>query len=135
MSNTLKLTEKNKATFLIALTESANVSSASKLINVSREYMYRVRKLEKNLEFAEAWDDALQVGVDTLEEEARRRAYLGVDEPVYYQGKQCGSIKRYSDTLLIFLLKAHRPDKYKDRRDVTTSDQPITVQIMEYGGG
>ena len=135
MSNTLKLTSKNKATFLIALTESANVSSASKLINVSREYMYRVRKLEKNKEFAEAWDDALQVGVDTLEEEARRRAYLGVDEPVYYQGKQCGSIKRYSDTLIIFLLKAHRPEKYKDRRDVTTSDQPITVQIMEYGGG
>ena len=134
MSNTLKLTAKNKATFLIALTESANVSSASKLINVSREYMYRVRKLEKNKEFADAWDDALQVGVDTLEEEARRRA-MGYDEPVYYQGKQCGSIKRYSDTLIIFLLKAHRPDKYKDRRDVTTSDQPITVQIMEYGGG
>jgi len=29
-----------------------------------------------------------------------------------------GCIKEYSDTLLIFLLKAHRPKKYRERYDV-----------------
>ena len=32
-----------------------------------------------------------------------------------YQGSQVGTVRRYSDTLLIFLLKGRRPEKFKDR--------------------
>lgn len=62
--------------------------------------------------FARAWDAALEAATDVLEKEAVRRAVQGVDEPVYQGGKQVGSITRYSDTLLIFLLKANR-DKFR----------------------
>ena len=46
--------------------------------------------------------------------EARRRALTGVEQPVYYKGEAVGRIAKYSDTLLIFLLKAHWPKKSRD---------------------
>jgi hypothetical protein len=61
--------------------------------------------------FSEAQDD---VG-DTLEREAIRRAHDGVRKPVYQGGKRVGFIQEYSDTLLIFLLKGLRPEKYRER--------------------
>ncbi|WP_162148545.1 hypothetical protein [Asticcacaulis sp. AC402] len=36
-------------------------------------------------------------------------------EPVYHLGKTVGAIRKYSDTLAIFLLKAHAPEKYRER--------------------
>ena len=50
-------------------------------------------------------------GRGCLEDEARRRAVDGVDEPVFQQGKQVGTIRKHSDTLLIFLLKGIRPQE------------------------
>ena len=49
-----------------------------------------------------------------LEAEARRRAAIGVDEPVFYKGEVVGHIRKYSDTLLMFLLKAHWPEKFRE---------------------
>ncbi len=43
------------------------------------------------------------------EEEAVRRAVDGINEPVFYKGRQVGDIRRFSDTLLIFLMKAGDP--------------------------
>jgi hypothetical protein len=40
----------------------------------------------------------------------------GTVKAVYHQGMQCGEEIQYSDTLLIFLMKAHDPDKYGDKR-------------------
>ena len=57
----------------------------------------------------------MEQAAQRLEAEAKRRAVEGVEEPVFYQGKQCGVIKRYSDALLMFLLKGAMPDKYKER--------------------
>jgi hypothetical protein len=62
-------------------------------------------------EFEEAHKEAC----DRLEQEARRRAVEGVDEPVFYKGEHCGVVRKYSDTLLIFLLNGAMPHKYKSR--------------------
>lgn len=51
--------------------------------------------------------------VQCLEDEAVRRGYEGVERPVTIAGKR-EIIREYSDTLLIFLLKAARPQKYRD---------------------
>ena len=53
--------------------------------------------------------------VPNLEDEARRRALQGVEKPVFREGRQVGTVTEYSDTLLIFLLKARRPEKFRDR--------------------
>ena len=55
------------------------------------------------------------MGADMLEDEAVRRAKDGVERPVYQGGKLVGHVQEYSDTLLIFLLKGARPEKYRDR--------------------
>ena len=37
-----------------------------------------------------------------------------MDEPVFYQGQVVGHIRKYSDNLLMFLLKAHWPEKFRE---------------------
>lgn len=50
-----------------------------------------------------------------IEEEAYRRAVDGYDEPVYTQaGKLAGHKKKYSDSVLMMLLRASDPEKYRE---------------------
>lgn len=113
MANHTKLTAEKMARFLEVLSNTANVSAAAKTIRVSRGHLYEVRA--GNDEFAAAWDEAVKLGTSALEDEAVRRAMDGTLKPVFYKGQKCGTIREYSDTLLIFLLKARDPDKYADR--------------------
>jgi hypothetical protein len=61
----------------------------------------------------------------SLEDEANRRAHDGVESPVIYKGKpvfvEGGPLKKheYSDTLLLALLKAYDPERFKDRTETT----------------
>lgn len=57
--------------------------------------------------FAELWLGALETAGDSLTKEAIRRSVKGVDRPVYQNGKKVGSVREYSDTLLIFMMKRH----------------------------
>ena len=45
-------------------------------------------------------------------------------------GKQVGTVKRYSDTLLMFLLKGRRPEKFKDRHELTGKDGEPVVPVI-----
>ncbi len=98
--------------FLQGLREGDTIALAARLARVKRETTYRWRK--KDPEFAAAWDDALEEGNDALEDEAFLRAVKGVGKPVFYKGKVCGHVQKYSDSLLMFLLKARRPDKFRE---------------------
>ena len=40
------------------------------------------------------------------------RARNGVEKPVYYRGEVVGSVRTYSDSLGMFLLRAKRPEVY-----------------------
>ena len=109
-SSAITLRGKWKGKFLKNLAKYGVVSYAAKAAGISKQLAYAVRL--ENEKFAKAWERALDTATDVLEKEAQRRAVKGVDEPVYQGGKQVGSITRYSDTLLIFLLKANR-DKFR----------------------
>ena len=98
--------------FLETLEQTANVKLACSSAGVSRAVVYRRRA--RNPEFSAKWGEAVDQAVELLEAEARRRAAVGVEEPVYYQGAVVGHVRKYSDVLLIFLLKAHRPRVYRD---------------------
>lgn len=108
-------TEKEIA-FFTALAETANVSRACKAVGVSRQCAYDRRYAEPG--FEKTWDAALRIGVEGLEDEATRRAFEGYDKPIFQGGERVGVIREYSDTLAIFLLKAHKPEKYRERFDV-----------------
>jgi hypothetical protein len=125
-----------QAAFLTALRLTGNVSEACRSAGIkSRRSVYELR--EQSPDFRAEWDEALEEAADVLELEARRRAYHGVDEPVIFQGEQCGAwvdaegntvskdtpgarlipltVKKYDTTLLIFLLKGVRPEKFRER--------------------
>lgn len=102
-----------KAKLLAGLMDGSTVTLAAEAAGIDRATAYRWRDNDK--EFATAWDEALEAGTDRLEEEALRRARFGVAKPVYQGGKLVGAVQEYSDTLMIFLLKGRRPDKFRDR--------------------
>jgi len=108
-----KLTRERKRTFLEHLRETANVTESAQVAGVSRTAMYERRAIDPEL--SKAWDDAIEQATDALEKEARRRALDGVDKPVHFQGKRVDLIKEYSDPLLMFMLRGHRPHKYRER--------------------
>jgi hypothetical protein len=130
MANRTKRTLKKEETFLEVLRQSANVSKACKAAGIGRTAAYEWAKNDSA--FALAWDEALEEASDSLEEEARRRAVKGTTRPVYQGGKKVGSIQEYSDTLLIFLLKGARPQKYRERYEHSGPDgQAIPISIVE----
>lgn len=110
--------------FLAVLAETGIVGEAALAAGVCRDTPNRVRKTDAS--FARDWEIALEQAADLLEKEARRRAVDGVEEPVFGrvgkdQDGQIGTIRKYSDTLLIFTLKGCRPEKYRERQDVKAS--------------
>ncbi len=86
---------------------------------------------ESSMDFALRWDEAIEEAVGSLEEEVWRRGMEGVKEPVFYRGRKVGEIRRYSDGLLILLLKAHRPRKYRDNAQPTRELPPETRALLE----
>jgi len=113
MARTEKREAAERERFLTALSETASVTKACELARLPRRTVYNWRRTDQG--FAQAWEAALDMGTDALEDEAIRRAYHGTGRPVF-QGKELvGHVRDYSDTLLIFMLKARRPNKYRDR--------------------
>jgi len=111
------LPPKTQAAFLAALAASGNVRQACRSIGRCPATLYKYRS--RDPAFAALWDETMAVAVATvLEPEAVRRAVDGVEKGVYHEGQQVGTVREYSDTLLIFLLKGWKPDQYKDRREV-----------------
>lgn len=88
---------------------------------------------EEDPEFAAAWDKAKAIGLDALEDEATRRAFEGTEKPVFHLGSECGTIREYSDTLTIFLLKGGKPEKYRERvsQELTGKDGgPVKTRVV-----
>jgi len=112
-----------KRAFLAALAETGIVTRAAEAAGITTKTVYSLREVDDA--FAEEWRLARESAADRMEAEALRRAVDGVDEPVFGSGGvglgsvKVGTIRRYSDTLLIFLLKGIRPDKYRERRELS----------------
>jgi len=98
--------------FIAALTKDPNVGRAAAVAGISRMRAYQVKK-ESQL-FSELWEEAIEIGTDDLASEARRRALEGVEDPIYYDGIKVGTRRKYSDKLMILLLRAHRPEVYAE---------------------
>ena len=48
---------------------------------------------------------------------------------MFYQGQPCGTVRKYSNVLLIFLLKATRPEVCRENRHIT-GDMNVTEQAL-----
>lgn len=111
MSSALSTIEKEwEPKFLAALAETGVVSKAVRAAGVDRSTPYRKREVDA--EFARAWEVAMDEAMDELEWVARERA------------------TSVSDTLLIFLLKANRPAKYRENSRGESSGL-VTINVTQ----
>jgi hypothetical protein len=119
--------------FLTELAARGNISESAKVAGITRQHAHRWYREHK--EFATQWDEAIEVANDALEREAWRRAVEGVDEPVFFQGSQCGEIRKYSDQLLTTLLKANRASKFRDNSKVEVTGKDGAPFVIKMLGG
>lgn len=76
------------------------------------------------------WAEAADQGTELLEQEAYRRAYHGTLEPVFFKGELCGHVRRYSDNLMMFLLKARKPELYRDMQEQGKAGSTVNVSVQ-----
>ncbi|HEY7218992.1 MAG TPA: hypothetical protein VH985_11450 [Candidatus Binatia bacterium] len=98
--------------FIEILSQSCNVTLACKGAGVDRVTAYNHKR--DLPDFAAAWEDAKEGAIEILEAEAWQRA------------------RKQSDLLMIFLLKAHKPEKYRERTevDLTSSGKPLIEPLI-----
>ena len=110
------LTDGQRA-FLAVYGEMGVIKRACKVAGVARSSHYEW--METNPEYRRAFEDAQEDAADNLEAEVYRRAVKGVKKPTgWYKGVAGGYVREYSDLLLMFRLKALRPEKYRERQEV-----------------
>ncbi|UAB77337.1 hypothetical protein INR77_11010 [Erythrobacter sp. SCSIO 43205] len=105
-------TDQRQQDFIHALADTGSVASACKAVDMSTNGAYYLRRQKGAESFREAWEKALDIGVQRLEDVAMDRALNGVDEPVYSYGKLIGSRKKVNDRLLMFMLRNRAPERF-----------------------
>lgn len=121
-----------KEVFIAALLKSSNVTAACRKAKISRSFAYDERN--RDAEFAALWDDTLEMALDDAESEAWRRAVKGTVSNRQFdkEGNLISTTRQYSDTLLIFMLKAHRPDKYRETiRQEHTGAKGAAIKVSQ----
>lgn len=116
--------------FIAELGRHGNVVHALKAAKLSRAWIYEKRQID--LEFASAFEEARRCGLEVLKDEAHRRAFEGIKEPVFYMGKRVAHVQKYSDTLLMFLVKQADPT-YREHYLLEHANQggrPFLFQMM-----
>lgn len=121
--------------FLAALSR-GNIKAACLAAGVGRQTVYDRR--DSDPAFAQAMSDALEDAIDDLEAEAWRRAVDGLEQKKFHKGDplidpgtgEQYTEREYSDSLMQLLLKAHRPEKYRDKYEVRHAGG-VQLQLVE----
>jgi hypothetical protein len=115
-------TKARQQAFLEAFAQHANVLLAAREAGVARQHVYTW--LEHDEDFFFAFNQAKEDAKDVLRAEIYRRGKEGWDESVYESGMLTKTVRKYSDTLLIFHAKMLMPEyREKQQLDVTTQMQ------------
>lgn len=105
-----------KRAFLAAYARTGNVSEAARIAGVNR--MSHYNWLADDERYADVFAHAHDIAIEYLEAVARQRATEGWLEPVFHKGEVVGHVRKFSDTLLIFLLKGARPETYRENATI-----------------
>lgn len=98
--------------FIDALAATGCVADAARTVGMSVRSAYRLRAHPEAGSFRLAWDNALEVAIQQLEDAVVSRAIKGVAIPHYFQGKKVGEHRRYDERLAQFLLRTRKPAFY-----------------------
>jgi len=107
-------TPQRQVDFIAALADTGCVEHAARAVGMSERSCYRLRRAPGAENFAAAWDAALQQAARGLLDLAFDRAIHGSDEPVFNpEGRRVGRRMRQNDRLLMFLLRAYMPERFR----------------------
>lgn len=112
-------TEERQRRFIEALSVTGSVKAAAHRVNMTPEGAYLLRRHPEAESFRKAWEAALSLGVQQLEDIALERALHGTEVPVYSYGKLVGSRIKHNDRLLMFMLKNRAPTRFNAAGQVT----------------
>ena len=108
--------------FCEALAETANVSASARAVGMCPQGAYKLR--DRDAAFLEAWQAALAQGYERLELMLLERALHGQEKPVWYGGKEVGTMRHYSDSLALHLLRSHR----ESVKNVPAVEEPEVIR-------
>lgn len=105
-------TEDRQRRFIEALADTGSVKASAHRVNMTPEGAYLLRRHPEGQSFRAAWEAALALGVQQLEDIAMERALYGQEVPVYSYGKLIGSRIVHNDRLLMFMLRNRAPTRF-----------------------
>ena len=82
----------------------------------------------KDKKYYLAFQEAEESAVELMISEARRRGIVGTEQNVLWKGEVVDTVRKYSDNLLMFLIKAQRPE-YRDRYEPAMSGTVLQVEL------
>jgi len=118
-----EITPDHKSRFIELLRTTGNPSVSARAIGFSPATLKRHRQIDEL--FSEDWAEAEMEAADALEAEARRRALDGVTRERWVGPAESGHFVeevQYSDTLLVRLLEANKPEKFANRSKTELSN-------------
>jgi len=101
-------------------------------VQMSPASCYRLRRSPGAEGFSAAWDLALQHAARQLLDVAFERAFNGTSEPVFDRdGHRTGTRFRQNDRLLMFLLRAYMPERFRHaHRDWRAPDEALPASAL-----
>ena len=105
-------TPQRQRLFIEALAGTGSVKSAARAVGLSAKSAYDLRRASGAEGFRKAWEAALDIGIQMIEDVAMDRALNGVEEPVFAYGKIIGTRRVYNDQLLMFMLRSRSPRRF-----------------------
>jgi hypothetical protein len=114
---------------LMAYALSGQRKRAAELAGI--DYSTHWHWLRKDPAYAEAFAEAEKMAGDVAEDKAYELAIEGYEEDVYHNGVVVGAQRKYLPTLLLAILNAAKPDKYKYRQETTQKFSDATQALME----
>ena len=111
--------------FVEALADTGSVTEAARQTGMSVQSCYRLRRAPDAAGFARAWDAAVAEAGRRLIDIAMDRAVNGVEQPRFDKHGQVIHVgRRHSDRLLMFLLRAHHPERFGPAGDRAATARP-----------
>jgi hypothetical protein len=126
----LEPVELQKARYLAGYSVDCTLTAGCKAASVSVHTVWAWREMDD--EFVMRENELRAELADRMEGEAIRRAYVGWDRPIYQKGELCGYERVYSDMLLKLMLTALKPEKFRERVDVSGTVEQIVRQVAGF---
>jgi hypothetical protein len=98
--------------FIEAIADLGSVEAACRAVGRSPASAYRLRRHPLGEGFAAAWQAAIDLGIQRIEDCAVDRAVNGVEVPMFLHGGEQVTRRVYNDRLVMFMLRNRAPERY-----------------------